>query len=229
MIFDDKQLEIWQDLLTHLANLLNVPAALIMKVSGHEIKVFISSKTKNNPYKVGDKEEYIDSGLYCETVIKTREKLIVPNALKDKNWDNNPDIKINMISYLGYPLYLPNGEVFGTICVLDNKENHYSEEYCQLLYYYKDLIESHMKSHEWIIKAEKYSLYKTTIKCVLYVLNTLLMCFQILKSHNYEIDDDMKALLNGAIDKTTRTLKEMGDLENIDIQKIKRIAYKNVK
>ena len=49
-----------------------------------------------------------------------------------------------MISYLGYPLQWPDGDVFGTICILDNRENCYSvdiEEHVQL---FRDIIESHL-------------------------------------------------------------------------------------
>lgn len=69
------------------------------------------------------------TGPYCETVIKTKDKLLVPNVLKDEDWKKNPDIKLGMISYLGFPLLWPNDEIFGTICVLDSKENNYSKEY----------------------------------------------------------------------------------------------------
>jgi GAF domain-containing protein len=73
-----------------------------------------------------EREVLIDSGLYCETVIRTKNRLLVPNATTDEEWRDNPDIKLGMISYLGYPIMLPTGDVFGTICVLDYRENHYS-------------------------------------------------------------------------------------------------------
>mgnify|MGYP001953189988 CR=1 FL=1 len=66
-----------------------------------------------------------DSGLYCETVIKSGKQLLVPDALADKDWENNPDVELNMISYLGFPILFPDGNPFGTICVLDNKKNAY--------------------------------------------------------------------------------------------------------
>ncbi|MBN1812515.1 MAG: GAF domain-containing protein, partial [Anaerolineae bacterium] len=106
--------------------------------------VFVASETEGNPYHPGDKEALMDSGLYCETVIRTKNRLLVPNATTDEEWKDNPDIKLGMISYLGYPIILPTGDVFGTICVLDNKENHYLEIYEQLVLQFKELIESHL-------------------------------------------------------------------------------------
>ena len=127
-----------------MAELLHIPAGLIMRISGSAIEVFAASDTKGNPYRPGEKEHLAGSGLYCETVIKTKSRLLVPNATTDEKWINNPDIKLGMISYLGYPIILPTGDVFGTICVLDNKENHYSEIYQQLILQFKELIESHL-------------------------------------------------------------------------------------
>jgi|GEM_PF-4169169 len=53
--------------------------------------------------------------------------LIVPDARKDELWKRNPDIKLGMVSYIGYPICWPDGEVFGNLCVLENKENPYSK------------------------------------------------------------------------------------------------------
>jgi hypothetical protein len=113
-----------------------------MRVEKDEIEVFISSKSKGNPYHPGEKEKVWGSGLYCETVMKTQNKLLVPNALKDKKWANNPDIKLNMISYLGFPILLPSGEAFGTICLLDNKENAYSPKIEKLLVSFRNLVQA---------------------------------------------------------------------------------------
>ncbi len=129
----------WQEIADLIANIVNVPAALIMKTENEFMEVFTSSETENNPYKAGDKEHW--HGLYCETVIKTQKKLHVPNALKDKNWDQNPDIKLGMIAYLGYPINFPDKKPFGTLCVLDNKERQFSAENEKLLLQFKKVIE----------------------------------------------------------------------------------------
>jgi PAS domain S-box-containing protein len=129
----------WQNIFDILAKIIGIPSALIMKVENEHMEVFISSKSENNPYQVGQKELW--NGLYCETVIKSQSKLKVPNALNDAKWEKNPDIKLGMVSYLGFPLNFPNGEPFGTICILDRKENKYSEEHEQLLQQFKSVVE----------------------------------------------------------------------------------------
>ncbi|MCP4665261.1 MAG: GAF domain-containing protein, partial [Deltaproteobacteria bacterium] len=123
----DEIVRSWQNIVNTLAEILNVPSALIMKMDHPFIEVFRSSHSKNNPYKVGDREHL--TGLYCEEVIRKKDKLLVPNALKDKKWHTNPDIKLGMISYLGFPIQWPDGEIFGTICVLDEKENSFQKPY----------------------------------------------------------------------------------------------------
>ncbi len=119
----------WQSVVDLMAKIIDVPAGLVMRLVDDDIEVFVSSRTEDNPYKPGDKEYFCESGLYCERVITSRKKLLIPDALADPVWKNNPDVKLGMISYLGYPLLYPDGKPFGTICVLDNKPNAYSSLY----------------------------------------------------------------------------------------------------
>ncbi|RKD98539.1 sensor histidine kinase [Marinifilum flexuosum] len=132
-------LDKWQGIADLLAETLSIPAALIMRAANQEMEVFITSNSENNPYQVGDKEDW--HGLYCETVIKSKEKLLVANALTDKDWDRNPDIELGMVAYLGYPIFYPNKSPFGTICILDNKENHFSVLHEKILLQFKQVIE----------------------------------------------------------------------------------------
>ena len=122
----------WQKTLDLLAEIVDSPAVLIMRVTATDISVFTTSNTQGNPYHRHDRE-VLGKGLYCETVIKNQSELHIPNALKDKEWDQNPDIKLGMIAYCGLPLTWPDKTPFGTICMLDNQEREYSQSYRQLL------------------------------------------------------------------------------------------------
>ena len=135
----------WQEIVDLLADILNVPSALIMRVEPPNIKVFVSSESKGNPYEP-DEIACLNTGLYCETVMNTRRPLIVPDALQDEAWKSNPDIKLGMISYLGVPVSWPDGEIFGTICVLDRKSNGYSELYLRLLLQWRDVLQADLRS-----------------------------------------------------------------------------------
>ena len=137
----DTYLYKWQKTLDMIAGLYEVPAALIMRVSSNEIEVLVSSHSNENPYKAGEKTS-LDTGLYCETVMAEKSQLLVPNALMDDKWKNNPDVNIDMISYLGVPLVWPDDEIFGTLCVLDRKTRNFSEHYQSLLWEMKRIIET---------------------------------------------------------------------------------------
>ncbi|MBS3819786.1 PAS domain S-box protein [bacterium] len=133
----------WQKIADLIAQIINVPTGLIMKVEPPYIEVFRSSRTKGNPYKVGDREHL--AGLYCEEVITTQKELLVPDARESQRWKDNPDIELGMVSYLGFPLEWPDGEVFGTICVLDSQKNEYSGLYRELMEQFKENVEAHLK------------------------------------------------------------------------------------
>jgi len=146
-----KTLARWQGIVDLVARVLDVPAALIMKVDAPQIEVFVSSSIEGNPYVKGQRAD-LNSGLYCETVMSQGASLLVPNALKESDWDHNPEIELGLISYLGFPLRWPDGDIFGTICVLDRKENHYSATYKELLEQFKEVIEADMKMFLGIVK-----------------------------------------------------------------------------
>jgi len=136
----------WQEIVDLLAELIDVPVGLIMRVQGLDIEVFTTSDTHGNPYKKGEKEVLKNSGLYCEEVIKKKKMVMVPNALCSERWKSNPDIKLNMISYLGFPVLFPDGEIFGTICVLDIKGNTYSKTFIRLVMKFARMLEIHIAS-----------------------------------------------------------------------------------
>jgi PAS domain S-box-containing protein len=135
----------WQEILDLLAEIMHVPSALIMRVEPPNIKVFVSSETKGNPYEQQEVAP-LDTGLYCETVMKSRQPLLVPDALQEEQWRSNPDIKLGMISYLGVPIIWPDGNIFGTICLLDNKRNEYSELCLRLLLQWRDVLQADLRS-----------------------------------------------------------------------------------
>ncbi|MGY5537932.1 sensor domain-containing phosphodiesterase [Vibrio brasiliensis] len=145
MVIPDEMSSGWQVIVNLLAEIISVPAALIMRVHKEHIEVFSVNNNNANPYHIGDKEG-LGQGLYCETVINENRLLLVPNASKDSQWQNNPDMKFGMLAYCGLPLRWPNGKMFGTICALDNIENPFNQTYQQLLMSFRDSIEAQLKT-----------------------------------------------------------------------------------
>lgn len=145
LVVPEETVRAWQTVVDTMAEAVGVPAGLIMRVAGEDVEVFVSSDTEGNPYEIGDREVWFDSGLYCETVIRSGQRLLVPDALADPDWEANPDVKLGMISYMGYPIRFPDGRPFGTICVLDDEANEYSEVQDRLLQRFREMVEGELR------------------------------------------------------------------------------------
>ncbi len=126
-------LEKWQKLIDLLTVISGAHVGLIMLLCENRLQVHTASHTTENPYLVGDSEHIWGSGLYCERVLSTNKMLLVPNAVNSSEWDHNPDLKYNLVAYLGFPIRYPNGGLFGTICILDKSENSYTPELIQVM------------------------------------------------------------------------------------------------
>lgn len=134
----------WQEVLDLVARLYELPAALIRQLDYPCIEVFRASSNQDNPYDVGDREKL--AGLYCEKTITREGEVEVVNALKEDGWKpDNPDIEMGLISYLGLPLIWPEGEIFGTICVLGREARRFSAGEKELLQKFRALIEVDLK------------------------------------------------------------------------------------
>ncbi len=136
----------WKLIVELMADIMGSKAALINLIEGKKIQVIKTNETEENPFN--DNETYKLAGLYCEEVVNKKEKLEIKNALKDKKWEKAPEVDYDLISYLGYPIINPEGKVFGTICVLDDKEREYKVVLKKLLYEFKLIIENQLKEIE---------------------------------------------------------------------------------
>jgi PAS domain S-box-containing protein len=138
----------WQRIVDLLANIMHVPSAVVCKLEPPHhthYKIVASSTSDENPFPVDDTFS-MDIGTFCETVIKSRKPLLVINALEEDPWKLAPEIKVGMVSYLGLPFFWPDGQVCGTICVLDNKANRYSDLYQELLLHCRDVLQADLQT-----------------------------------------------------------------------------------
>jgi DNA-binding CsgD family transcriptional regulator len=71
-----------------------------------------------------------------------RAELLVRDARCEPQWRSNPDLKHGMTFYFGFPLAWPDGGIFGTICVLDSKDNPNAGRYRNVLAEFKHVIDS---------------------------------------------------------------------------------------
>jgi EAL domain-containing protein (putative c-di-GMP-specific phosphodiesterase class I)/GGDEF domain-containing protein len=139
-----EMLKSWQKTVDLIAKVAQVPASLIMKLHTDEMEVFVANHNANSPYTPGMKD-MLGHSLYCESVIEQQTELHVKNALEDPRWSQNPDLEFDMVSYYGLPLNWPDGEPFGTICILDQKANSYSDDLILLLDCFRQNVESNLE------------------------------------------------------------------------------------
>jgi GAF domain-containing protein len=132
----------WQSAVDVLAVMLKVPVGVLTRIRDQELEVLASSKGKTNPFLVGERTILLDSGLYCEEVIRTRSVLRVKDGRKDAAWKRSPPVQDGWISHFGYPLFQPGGHVFGTLCLLDRKPREFSDTHGALLRQVGDLVEA---------------------------------------------------------------------------------------
>lgn len=137
-------IEKWQHIIDIISKVLGVPSALLMHITEESMIVYLKNKNENNPYVRG-KGDKLRKGLYCESVIGRDAPLEVENALNHEKWKDNPDVKLNMISYYGLPIKWPDDEYFGTLCVLDSEAKTYDDTHKELMEALKEAIESDLK------------------------------------------------------------------------------------
>jgi PAS domain S-box-containing protein len=138
----------WQRIVDLLANIMSVPSAVVTKMEPPHYtryEVIVSSNSEGNPFPI-DEFFSMDIGTFCETVIKNRKPLLVANALEDEQWKSAPEIQVGMVSYLGFPVLWPDGRMFGTICVLDDKANLYSDLYQEVLLHCRDVLQADLQT-----------------------------------------------------------------------------------
>lgn len=134
----------WHSILNLLSKVLKVPSGLIMHVTEDVMEVKLKSSNSENPYEINGSDQ-LGHGLYCETVIGLDSELVVENALNSEVWKDNPDVKLNMISYYGLPIKWPDGEFYGTLCILDDSENIYSEDFKLIMREFRKSIEKDLE------------------------------------------------------------------------------------
>lgn len=122
----------WEKMLDTITGLFGYAAALVMRVHTDGNKVLVRSACSAHIYHVGDKATK-QIGVFCDTVTSTRRMLIIPDALMNNDLAGSLDLSPGMLSCLGYPVFWPDGSVFGAICALDDKARDFTDSEVNLL------------------------------------------------------------------------------------------------
>lgn len=135
----------WQNIADLLAEVAGAPAATINMLDGDLLKVIGSSSNSANTIKKGEEVSIsAKSKVYCAAVIQAKEKLIIPNALKSDFWKDSDGVKAGYIAYAGVPVFQPDGDVFGSICLFDTRENAFSGPVMRLMEEFSEIITGHL-------------------------------------------------------------------------------------
>jgi hypothetical protein len=134
--------EIMQRIVDSASSILSVPSVMINRVDPPDLEVFRSNMGKDNPFPTGTRLPLM--GLYCAAAAERRERVRVEDARKIPEWADSPTAKAGIYAYLGYPVFWPDGDVFGTICAVDTDEKKWGDAEDGLIHALKDALEAHL-------------------------------------------------------------------------------------
>lgn len=141
----DIDLESWQEVVNLMASIFHASSGDIIQLRDEEFSVVATSDNEDNFLAVNSSWPW-DMTSFCRKMIETGESLYVSDAENCDTWKHSPGVSEGPVrSYLGYPLYWPNGDVFGSICVIDTKSTNYSNDFVALLGQLKKLIEANLR------------------------------------------------------------------------------------
>jgi diguanylate cyclase (GGDEF)-like protein len=130
----------WQNIVDSISSIFEAPVALITQANLKGIEIMSASNNPQTPYQAGQSLA-AEANIYCNKVIRTGEPLFVADGRQDNQWHDNPElIQDKFVSYCGLPIFWPNGNPFGTLCVMDTKVRHYTPELIKLLTVFRDVI-----------------------------------------------------------------------------------------
>lgn len=115
----------WRQLMTVCARSMDVKLGLVTRCTDDGGIEMTAPSLDQEYYEPGERLS-LEPGLLCEYVITNQAELVVADSRSEAEWVENPDARLGLLAYLGFPVYWPDGEVFGTICVLNDSPRDFS-------------------------------------------------------------------------------------------------------
>jgi len=133
----------WKNIADLLAQVAGVPTATINMVEETHIRIIGTSQ--GSDIKMNDTIE-LKPGLriYCAAVIQAREKLLIPDATKSDFWKGSEGAKAGYVAYAGVPIFQPDGDIFGSICIFDRKPNNFDGPIIRLMEEFSEIVTGHL-------------------------------------------------------------------------------------
>ncbi len=136
----------WRSIADLLAQVAAVPAATVNIVEDNSLRIIGASQGEGNTFTEDSKFD-LKSGLriYCTAVIQAREKLIIPDATKSEFWRESEGAKAGFIAYAGVPIFNPDGDIFGSICLFDTRPNNFEGPIVRLMEEFSEIVTGHIQ------------------------------------------------------------------------------------
>lgn len=154
----------WQNLVNMLAELFDAASGDIIQFKGDHFNVVTTSENPNNFLSANAQWSW-QTKTFCRYIVENHDSIYVNNAQQDDFWSDAPFVVSGEVcSYFGEPIYWPNGEVFGSFCVIDNKPTQYSDKLKLVLSQLKLLVEGELQHLVNLQRLEKALIAKEQSK-----------------------------------------------------------------
>ncbi|MBQ4844672.1 sensor domain-containing diguanylate cyclase [Pseudoalteromonas sp. MMG005] len=145
----------WQQLVNTLAELYDAASGTVVQLREDEFNVVATSSNDDN-FLAQNSNWPWEMRSFCRHMMETKQSLYVGDAANHAMWCQVQPVSEGPVrSYLGFPLFWPDGELFGSICVIDTKVTDYPPILVQLLSQFKTIIEGDLRQ---IVDYEKIKL-----------------------------------------------------------------------
>lgn len=118
----------WQSIVDLLAEIAGVKAALIKRLNYNGLENIIVNTGGDEYYQAGSIVQPINNNVYCQKVIEEDAAVEIVDANQDEIWRYSSGAKKGLTNYYGLPIHNPEGQIYGTVCVLDDKSKPISPE-----------------------------------------------------------------------------------------------------
>ncbi|MFC1840245.1 GAF domain-containing protein [Thermodesulfobacteriota bacterium] len=132
----------WQTIVDNISELLSVPSVMINRLDPPDLEVFRASSNPVNPMLAGIRMPI--SAAYCRKTIEKQEHVVFTDARKDPVMAETMAVKEGYLAYMGYPLFWPDGDIFGTLCIVDDKVNEWKNMQDKVLSAFRGMVETHL-------------------------------------------------------------------------------------
>lgn len=138
---DHAMIDRWQRLFALIAKEAREPSALILRMTKDSIRILCRSDNAD----LNKTEYYFDNGLYCQ-FITGNGGLLIENAVSFKYINDKCASRPFVPACFGLPVFWPDGELFGIICMMKKLKKSMTRTYKNLISELRETFEQELAS-----------------------------------------------------------------------------------